>query len=143
MSKHVSQEFEYQNLSDIKWLFRERRYKCFITIKPDPKKGDPSLHQLVKYLKARDVLYWIVRCDSAKGFGHYHGVISFSNDMPADAYENCKANLHRFVNRYYGRFSPFGVTDLETLYYYVRSPDRNKNIYEMVSDRVDPTPSLD
>lgn len=136
-------EFEYKDLSHIKWYFRERKYKSFITIMPDPKKGDPPLDKLERYCNAHSILYWVVRCKSASGFEHYHGVISFSSDMPESHHDKAIANLHRFVNRVYGKYDSHGISDLNSLYHYIRSPDRNKNLMEVIGKRLEPNISLD
>lgn len=118
--------------SEVSRMFVSRQYRHLITIKPDPKKCT-SIDRLRKYLDDRECLYWLVYCKSAKGFLHWHGIISFDNDASPDDISKFKTNMHRLVNRLYGSFTILPVTDLNGLYHYIRSPERNDNQGEYYS----------
>lgn len=134
-------DYCFKDLADIKWYFRMRKYMTFITIAPDPKKGDPPLDKFERYCNAHSMLYWVVRCKSSAGFEHYHGIISFSSDMPEGNHDKALSSLHRFINRTYGKFNHHGIQDLDGLYQYVRCKDRNKNIMEVIGKRPE-TPNI-
>lgn len=108
----------------VRRIFENRDYIYIITIKP-PRGFDADIYKLGDYLRKRGITYFITRCQSVKGYIHFHGIISFNKSQTP--YHGEHGNLCKKVNRDIGRVN---LTPMQTSIYdvmtYIRS-NRNTN----------------
>lgn len=114
---------ELLNLEQLKQVFDGDDHTYFITIKPPPDKVE-AIFPLLEYIEKRLSNYWIVKCQSTKGYTHFHGIVTFTTSQTVD--NKVLKALQRQVNRNMGflNIEPLRYS-IATAYDYIRD-ERNK-----------------
>ena len=106
-------------------LFKHRDYLYFVTIKPPPDRVE-LIYQLTDYLRKHHMTYWIVLCQSKKGYIHYHGVISYNETQTPN--KGMHGNFQRKVNRTMGFLCQSPLSGgLPVAYSYIRG-EKNEGV---------------
>lgn len=116
-------------LDCVKNIFQNRDYLYFITIKPPPEEDrHQQIYLIVEYLRKKNLVFWIVKCQSVNKYIHFHGILSFNETQTP--HKGLIACIQRYVNRHMGylTLTPlFGTKD--AIYNYIRD-NRNTNAGE-------------
>lgn len=92
---------------------------CYkFNLNPDPNKSS-DIPSLLKYCKKKGYGVWLVKCLSAKGYIHYHGMIHLCN-INEERSDFAKKALYKQINAYSGRAYPLMTCDnIEAWYDYI------------------------
>lgn len=105
--------------------FEGLSYLYHITIKPDPKKVD-EIYKFVDYLLKKPVVFFLVKCKSAAGYEHFHGIISFRESQTID--NKLIKCIQRQVNRMLGFLTMDPLySNLKAAYSYIRAENNTCN----------------
>lgn len=120
-------------LDCIENLFSDRNYVYFVTIKPDQKKID-KIYELFSYLDKRVAYYWLVKCKSSEGYVHFHGIMTFYNEVQPLQAHLLKKAIHKKINRLIGFLYPLQQCfSIAKTYRYIRAPN-NDFMAEYIKD---------
>lgn len=105
----------YETMSKI---FNPLAVLTFITLKPAKDKVD-EIFRIREYLDKKGYPYWIVKCESKRGYIHYHGVLEV---------KKCnRKQITSYINKYMGYCTQkYPIQSLQRVYDYIRD-ERNKN----------------
>ncbi|AXQ66609.1 MAG: putative replicase [Circoviridae sp.] len=116
----------------VRELFDCRDHFYGITIKSPP---DDNIHirivNLVDYLIKKDIVMWIVKCQSTSGYIHFHGILSFPESQSVDN-KMIKA-VQRKINRDMGFFtinplySGTALPAIDSYFNYIRASNNTNN----------------
>lgn len=113
---------DLKSFKEVDDVFNKRQYIHFITLKP-PNGVDRSeeVQSLMRYLVKRNVQFWIVECDSEEEYKHYHGIVSYPDDMSPEGMLKARVAFQRKVNRDIGFCYPLQqVLSVYAIYKYIR-----------------------
>ncbi len=121
--------------ADVDNLFQGRQHIHFITLKPphDMCKFNKVI-DLCRYLDQRNVVYWICPSVSPAKYEHYHGIISYPNELGLDELSKAHSAFTRKVNRTIGFNHPLqSVQGMLHVFNYIRKQRCN---IDLVKDTV-------
>lgn len=114
-------------------MFKQRDYFYFITIKPPPSElNHMAIHSIQEYFRKKNLVFWLVKCQSEKGYEHYHGLISFNESQTP--HKGCLSLIQRQINRKMGFVKIIVLqSSVTATYRYIRaSRNTNNGTYQQV-----------